>query len=98
MTDMSDRQEYDLSALYHHVQDAALWLAIWQNREEPDPVARLRASDAVGAIDAMLLELHDVRARLVGEIRAADDATGVRVDALLAATDALLTAEPDRKE
>jgi hypothetical protein len=33
----------------------------------------------------MLHELHAMRARLVGEIRASDDATAARVDAMLAA-------------
>jgi hypothetical protein len=35
------------------------------------------------AIDAMLSELHALRSRLVSEIRASDDATATRVDALL---------------
>jgi hypothetical protein len=35
------------------------------------------------AIDAMLRELHQVRAQLTGEIRADDDATDARIDALL---------------
>ncbi|MDQ2876849.1 MAG: hypothetical protein M3Y33_19410 [Actinomycetota bacterium] len=39
----------------------------------------------MGAIDAMLAELHQVRAQLVTEIRASDDATDARADALLAA-------------
>ena len=37
------------------------------------------------AIDAMLAELHALRSRLTGEMRASDDATAARVDALLAA-------------
>jgi len=36
------------------------------------------------AIDAALRELHGLRARLVGEIRQADDASAARVDELLA--------------
>jgi hypothetical protein len=36
------------------------------------------------AIDQMLLELHQLRARLVAEIRASDDAADARADELLA--------------
>jgi hypothetical protein len=36
------------------------------------------------AIDAMLRELHAIRAQLTGEIRADDDATAACDDALLA--------------
>jgi hypothetical protein len=35
------------------------------------------------AIDAMLAELHQLRARLISEIRASDDVTAARVDELL---------------
>ena len=73
-----------LSAIRNHVDDVATWLAIWAGRAEPDARARRCASDAVDAIDAMLRELHGVRARLVGEIRAGDDATAAaRADELL---------------
>ena len=44
------------------MRDLAAWLAIWQARQEPDAVARRHASDAVDAIDAMLADLHQVRA------------------------------------
>jgi hypothetical protein len=60
-----------------------VWLGIWVNRSEPDAHARRCASDAVDAIDAMLRDLHQVRGRLVSELRAADDATAARADALL---------------
>jgi hypothetical protein len=72
-----------LSALRGHVEDLGVWVGIWTNRREPDAHARRCASDAVDAIDAMLRDLHEVRARLIGEIRASDDATAVRVDELL---------------
>jgi hypothetical protein len=42
-----------------------------------------RAGDAVTAIDAALSDLHEVRARLASEIRASDDASAARADALL---------------
>ena len=72
-----------LTAIRSHVEDLAAWLAVWEARREPDAHARRCASDAVDAIDAMTRELHAVRARLVGEIRAADDAAAARADALL---------------
>jgi len=40
------------------------------------------------AIDGMLADLHAMRARLVGEIRASDDATAARADAMLASAKA----------
>ena len=62
-------------------------LAQWGARDDSkaDPHARIAANTAMDAIDAMLLELHALRSRLVGEIRASDDATAARVDAMLAA-------------
>ncbi len=36
------------------------------------------------AVDSMLAELHQLRARLVSEVRASDDLAAARVDALLA--------------
>jgi hypothetical protein len=73
----ASRDDYDdaLSALRNHVDDLGAWLAIWEHRREPDAEARRCAGDAVKAIDATLGELYGVRARLVGEIRASDDAT-----------------------
>jgi hypothetical protein len=73
-----------LSAIFSHVDDLGAWLAIWQARTEPDAHARRCASDAVDAIDATLIELHGIRAELVGQIRRADDQVAARVDALLA--------------
>jgi hypothetical protein len=60
------------------------WLAIWGARNEPDAHARRCANDAVDAVDAMLRDLHTIRQQLISEIRAADDATAARADALLA--------------
>ena len=73
-----------LSAIRTSVDDLGVWLAIWAARTEPDAHARRCANDAMDAIDATLLELHGIRARLIGEIRQADDATAARADALLA--------------
>jgi hypothetical protein len=60
-------------------------LAQWAARDDSkaDPEARRAANVAMDAIDAMLAELHKLRQRLVGEIRASDDASARRVDALL---------------
>jgi hypothetical protein len=60
-------------------------LAQWEGRDDTraDPGARRAANDAMGAIDAMLRELHQLRARLAVEIRASDDAAAARVDAML---------------
>ena len=80
---MITRQDaYDdaLSAIRNHVEDLGVWLAIWENRKEPDARARRCASDA---IDAMLRDLHTVRQQLIDEIRQADEATAARADELL---------------
>ena len=45
--------------------------------------ARRATNTAVDAIDATLAELHQLRARLIPEIRDSDDATAARADALL---------------
>ncbi len=62
-------------------------LAHWADRADDaaDAAARQAANTAMDTIDAMLAELHRRRARLVSEIRASDDATAARVDAMLAA-------------
>ena len=78
-----DAYDGPLSALRGHVDDLGPWLAIWEGRREPDAHARRCASDAVDAIDAALRGLHEIRQRLVGEIRASDDASAARADALL---------------
>jgi hypothetical protein len=61
----------------------AIALGQWEDGR-PRPFARRAASTAMDAIDAMLADLHAMRARLVTEIRASDDATAARADALLA--------------
>jgi hypothetical protein len=78
-----------LSALRNHVDDLAVALVIWSARDDgrPDAHARRCASDAVDAVDAMLAGLREVRQRLVGEIRASDDASAAWADALLAGGD-----------
>ena len=63
----------------------AVALAQWMARDDSkaDVGARQAANTAMDEIDAMLRELYQLRARLVTEIRAADDATAARVDELL---------------
>jgi hypothetical protein len=60
-------------------------LAQWMARDDtrPDAEARQAANTAMDAIDAMLGELHVLRARLVSEIRASDHAAEARADELL---------------
>ena len=64
----------------------AVSLAQWMARsdDKPDADARRAGSTAMDMIDAMLAELHQLRARLVSEIRVSDDQTAARVDAMLA--------------
>jgi hypothetical protein len=72
-----------LSSFRRRVKVLSTLLGIWSCRAEPDASARLCASDAIGAIDAMLADPHLIRERLVSEIRAADDASAARADELL---------------
>jgi hypothetical protein len=64
----------------------AIALGQWEDRDDtrPQPEVRRAANKAMDEIDFMLGELHAMRARLVSEIRASDDATAARVDVLLA--------------
>lgn len=61
-------------------------LGQWQDRDDTkaQPEVRRAANTAMDAIDAMLAGLHQMRSRLVGEIRASDDANAARADAFLA--------------
>lgn len=61
-------------------------LALWEGRDDSKPQAQVRqaANRAMDIIDKMLAELHQLRSRLTAEIRASDDATAARVDAMLA--------------
>jgi hypothetical protein len=80
-------QPYDV---YAKLEDpmGVLSVAIvqWEERDDskPRPEVRRAANTAMDQIDAMLAELHRMRSRLVGEIRASDEATAARADALLA--------------
>ena len=74
------------SRLDEHNGVLGVALAQWLARDDSkaEPAVRQAANTAMEEIDAMLAELHELRARLVSEIRASDDATAARVDALLA--------------
>lgn|GEM_PF-1274076 len=69
---------------YNGVLGVALaqWMARDDSRAEPE--VRRAANTAMDMVDAMLAELHLLRARLVSEIRGSDEATAARVDDLLA--------------
>jgi len=63
-----------------------LALAQWRVRDDTkaQPEIRQAANLVMAAIDDMLSTLHRLRGQLVSEIRASDEASAARVDALLA--------------
>jgi hypothetical protein len=69
-----------------HIGELGVALAMWAARDDSkaDPHARRAANTAMDALDAALALLHELRSRLVSEIRASDDQAAARVDALLA--------------
>lgn len=70
-----------------NVGQLAVSSAIWDYRgDKPDAFHLKARNDAVDAIDAMMRDLHKVRAQLVAEGRKAQDELNARVDARLAAT------------
>lgn len=75
------------SAILNAAGDIGIHLALWSARDasKPDAVARRAANEAMDAVDRALGELYRLRERLVSDIRASDDATAARADALLAA-------------
>ena len=81
-------QPYDVHAkLEDPTGVLAIALGQWEDRYDTkaQPEVRRAANTAMDAIDAMLAGLHQMRSRLVSEIRASDDATAARADAMLAA-------------
>jgi hypothetical protein len=83
---MTGRQPYDVHArLYDPLGVLAIKLGQWEDRDDgkPQPHVRRAANDAMDEIDLMLRELHGMRARLIAEIRASDDAAMARTGELL---------------
>ncbi len=75
--DDANREPYDVHAkLEDQTGVLAVALAQGELRDDtmPQPEVRRAASIGVDAIDTMLAALHAMRARLVSEIRATDDA------------------------
>lgn len=84
-------QPYDVYAMLEDPTGMlGVALAQWETRDDSKarPEIRRAANTAMDAIDAILRDLHAMRPRLVGEIRASDDATAGRVDAMLEAAKA----------
>jgi hypothetical protein len=75
-----------VQAIGEHTATLAHALTLWSVRDDTkaEPEVRRAASTAVDMLDAMLAELHQLRARLVAEIRASDAAAAERADQLLA--------------
>jgi hypothetical protein len=87
-TIQADRKPYDVYAkLEDPMGVLSVALVQWEGRDDskPQPEVRRAANTAMDAIDGMLRELHAMRSRLVGEIRASDDVAAARVDLLLEA-------------
>lgn len=74
----------DYGELREHVETAVLALDRWATHATDTTAgARIAANVAVECIDAAARELYRIRGELVGQIRAYDDATATRTDALL---------------
>ena len=73
------------ASLQVHASVLAGVLDLWRTRDDTKAQAEVReaANLALDEIDSMLAELHQLRARLVTEMRASDEATAARVDALI---------------
>jgi hypothetical protein len=69
-----------------HLGVLGVALAQWMARDDTraQPAVRQAANTAMDTVDAMLAGLHQLRARLVAEIRASDQLAAERADALLA--------------
>jgi hypothetical protein len=91
ITTIQAGQPYDVYAkLEDPMGVLSVALGQWEDRDDAkaQPEVRRAANTAMDEIDRMLRELHQMRSRLVGEIRASDDASAVRADAMLAAAKA----------
>lgn len=77
-TTIPARQPYDVYAkLEDPMGVLSIALGQWEDGDDakPQPEVRQAANTAMDAIDVMVRELYRMRSRLVGEIRASDDAT-----------------------
>ena len=72
-----------------HLGVLGVALAEWMGRDDSraEPEVRQAANRAMDAIDSMIAEAFELRARLVTEIRESDDAAAARVDELLTRKD-----------
>lgn len=75
-----------LADVTSRLDTAARAMNLWTQRDDtrPEPRARAAANTAMVQIDGMLRTLHTLRATLLAEIRASDDAADARVDRLIA--------------
>jgi hypothetical protein len=98
MTGPQDAYDAPLSALRNGAEDLAVALAIWEARDDTraDANARRAASNAVGAIDAMLRDLYALRQSLISQIRASDAASVERAEQLLARGPGAATSSADQ--
>jgi hypothetical protein len=75
-----------MTSLHDQIGTLGVALARWSQRDDtrPQPELRQAANTAVDAVDELTRRLFALRQRLMTEIRASDDATAARMDALLA--------------
>jgi len=76
----------DPAGLREQVETLSVALARWAYRDDSkaQPEIRRAANTAIDAIDNAMVALGRIRAELVGQIRASDDAAMARTDKLLA--------------
>lgn len=76
----------EIETIAEKADELGMHLAWWEQRESLIATGHVResANKALDAIDTMLAELHGLRARLAGEMRASDDAAMKRAWALAA--------------
>ena len=77
-----DAYAAESAAIRDAAEEIGVYLAVWSMRDDskPDAQARQMANCAMDAIDTALRELHELRARLVSDIRRSDDAATSNAD------------------
>jgi hypothetical protein len=85
-TQIGEAMTDPMTSLHDEIGILGVALARWSERDDtrPQPEIRQASNTAVDAVDELTRRLFALRRRLVTEIRASDDATAARVDALLA--------------